>query len=826
MTHEALCEQLRLTDEDSIEALRRRLIAMARDGQIHSNRRQGYGALDRLDLIRGRVQGHRDGFGFVIPADGSDDLYLAFRQMQKVFDGDEVLVRVSGKDYKGRREAAIVEVLAHNTHQVVGRLACDAGAWFVRPDNPRITHDLLVPADKLHGATEGQFVVVAIDQQPGGRGQAVGHILEVLGDHMAPGMEIDVAIRSAGIPHMWPTEVQAEARKLPVEVAEADKQFRVDLRQLPFVTIDGEDARDFDDAVYCEAKKGGGWRLYVAIADVSHYVQIGSALDHEAQQRGTSVYFPDFVVPMLPEALSNGLCSLNPQVDRLCMVCEMTISAAGRISGYHFYEGIIHSHARLTYTQVGQALAEKAAATAGKGRVRKVLEGILPGVFRPAAEAGPMRLQLSAVVPQIDELHRLYQVLRLARDERGAIDFETTETRILFDANRKIERIVPVVRNDAHKLIEECMLAANVCAARFLEKHDVPGLYRVHEGPKAEKLENLRTFLSEIGLTLPGGDKPEPANYQKLLQSIAGRPDAHLIQTVMLRSLSQAMYQPDNKGHFGLGYTAYAHFTSPIRRYPDLLVHRAIRSVVRSNLDTKLVKRVEGATALPKNRIYPYAVGDMLRFGEQSSMAERRADEATRDVVSWLKCEFLQERVGDTFPGVVTAATGFGLFVELKELFVEGLVHVTSLPHDYYHFEPAHHRLVGERTRTTFRLGDQVVVRVVRVNLDERKVDFELIEHIPLKQKKTSRKAAAPQESRAPRSGGRGAAPAKAAAGAKSGAKSGAGRGRAKASAPAKPRAETPPAQGADTARPASKSRKRPSRSARARKAKAANKPE
>lgn len=810
MTHEALCELLNLTDEDSIEALRRRLIAMSRDGQIHSNRRQGYGVINKMDLIRGRVQGHRDGFGFVIPADGSDDLYLSFRQMQKVFDGDEVLVRAGGKDYKGRREGNIVEVLTHNTHQVVGRLFCDAGVYLVRPDNPRITHEVLIPADGLRGASEGQFVVAAIDQQPGRKAQVVGHIMEVLGEHMAPGMEIDVAIRSAGIPHLWPSDVQAEARQLPAEVAEADKQHRVDLRQLPFVTIDGEDARDFDDAVYCESRKTGGWRLYVAIADVSHYVQVGNALDKEAQQRGTSVYFPDFVVPMLPEALSNGLCSLNPQVDRLCMVCEMTISAAGRISGYTFYEGIIHSHARLTYTQVGQALAEKAASSAGKGRIRRALEGMLPGVFKAGAVTGPMRQQLAAVVPQIDELHNLYQVLRTARDERGAIDFETTETRILFDANRKIERIVPVVRNDAHKLIEECMLAANVCAAKFLEKHDIPALYRVHEGPKSEKLENLRTFLSEIGLSLPGRDKPEPRDYQFLLQSIAKRPDAHLIQTVMLRSLSQAVYQPDNKGHFGLGYTAYAHFTSPIRRYPDLLVHRAIRSVVRSERETHLVKRVEGAPLLAKARIYPYNLSDMLVFGEQSSMAERRADEATRDVVSWLKCEFLQDHVGDSFPGVVTAATGFGLFVELKDLFVEGLVHVTSLPHDYYHFEPAHHRLVGERTRTTFRLGDQVVVRVVRVNLDERKVDFELIEHTPLKQKRSSRKPAPakPKTAKSDRASGSGEARARKPRG---------GSAPAKAKASARPAASvSKAAEGEGKRRP----RKRPSKAARARRAK------
>lgn len=737
MTHEALCEVLGLVDDDSVEALRRRLIAMSRDGQLISNRRQGYAPINRLDLIRARVQGHKDGFGFAVPLAGGDDLYLSYRQMRKVFDGDEVLVRESGRDFKGRREGGIVEVLIHNTHQVVGRLFNDNGLYFVRPDNPRLSHDVLVPADRLGKAEEGQFVVVAIDQQPGRKQQPAGHVLEVLGDHMAPGMEIDVAIRAAGIPHLWPSEVQAEANSLPAEVDDADKHHRVDLRDYPFVTIDGEDARDFDDAVYCERKKSGGWRLYVAIADVSHYVTVGSALDHEAQVRGNSVYFPDFVVPMLPEALSNGLCSLNPKVDRLCMVCEMTISEAGRVSGYTFYEGVIHSHARLTYTQVGQALAEDGSAKPKARGVRKLLNKVLPKALQsePKADAGSLRKQLAHVMPHLDELHNLYKVLRAARTERGAIDFETTETRILFDKQRKIEKIIPVVRNDAHKLIEECMLAANVCAARFLEKHELPGLYRVHEGPKAEKLENLREFLGEMGLSMPGGAAPEPKNYQALLQSIEGRPDAHLIQTVMLRSLSQAVYQPDNKGHFGLGYTAYAHFTSPIRRYPDLLVHRALRYVIRSKQESKHVKRVKTAEPIAKKHIYPYDLESMLLAGEQSSMTERRADEATRDVVSWLKCEFLQDHIGDEFDGVVSSATGFGLFVELKDLYVEGLIHVTSLPHDYYHFEAAHHRLVGERTRTVFRLGDEVSVRVVRVDLDERKVDFELLEHRPGKQK-------------------------------------------------------------------------------------------
>lgn len=721
MTHEALCDLLELVDEDSIEALRRRLIAMSRDGQLLSNRKSGYGVIDKMDLVRGRVQGHKDGFGFVVPAQDGSDLYLSYREMRRVLDGDEVLARETGRDFKGRREGSIVEVLAHNTHQVVGRLYKESGSFFVRPDNARISHDILIAPDAKGNAKHGQFVVVEITQQPGRKNPPAGQVLEVLGDHMAPGMEIDVAIRAHGIPHMWPSDVQSEASQLPVEVADDDKPERVDLRKLPFVTIDGEDARDFDDAVFCERKKSGGWRLFVAIADVSHYVTIGSALDREAQVRGNSVYFPDHVVPMLPEALSNGLCSLNPHVDRLSMVCEMTISDAGKVSGYKFFEAVIHSHARLTYTQVGAALEALGPKKEGVGR--KILNKL---GFKAKPGQLPKDSPVAPVLPHVLELHNLYGALRAARTERGAIDFETVETRIMFDETRKIDQIVPVVRNDAHKLIEECMLAANVCAARFLEKHELPGLYRVHEGPRAEKLENLREFLGEMGLSMPGGDEPRPENYQALLQSIQGRSDANLIQTVMLRSLSQAKYQPDNKGHFGLGYTAYAHFTSPIRRYPDLLVHRALRHIVRSNVETKLVVRVDGAATIPRANIYPYTVADMLAMGEQSSLTERRADDATRDVVSWLKCEYLQDHVGDEFDGVVAAVTSFGLFVELKDLYVEGLVHITNLPHDYYHFEAAQHRLIGERTRQVFRLGDEVSVKVASVNLDDRKVDLEM----------------------------------------------------------------------------------------------------
>jgi ribonuclease R len=714
VTHEQMCAMLKLTDEDQIEALRRRLIAMTRDGQLISNRRDAYVRLDKIDVVRGRVQGQRDGYGFVIRADGGEDIYLHNRQMRKVFDGDEVLVRLSGEQYRGKEEGAIIEVLSRNTKQLAGRFFNEEGVQFVRPENPRITQDIIIPFGSYGGAKHGQIVVVEITQQPDKSRLPAGKVIQVLGDHMAPGMEIELAIQAHGIPSIWPVEVMAEAATLPAEVAAKDKLHRVDVRHLPFVTIDGEDARDFDDAVLCERRRGG-WKLYVAIADVSHYVAVESALDTEARARGNSVYFPDFVVPMLPEALSNGLCSLNPNVDRLCVVCEMNISDAGRITGYWFYEAVMHSHARLTYTKVSE---------------------ILQGTSDLADE---LRREHKELLPQIDLVHKLYECLRAARDERGAIDFETVETRIQFNDDRKIERIIPIVRNDAHKIIEECMLCANVCAAQFINKHNLIGLFRVHEGPTEQKLLNLRAFLSELGLGLAGGDRPAPGDFQQLLQMIQGRGDAHLIQTVMLRSLRQAMYQVENHGHFGLGYDAYTHFTSPIRRYPDLLVHRAIRSVIRSEVESSHVKRVETAKKIPSRKIYPYSVSDMLMYGEQCSRTERRADEATRDVISWLKCEYLRDHVGEVYEGRVSAATSFGLFVELNNLYIEGLIHITSLPHDYYRYEAAQHRLVGERTRKIFSLGDALVVRVVGVDLDNRKIDFELESIAKVKKSQTKK---------------------------------------------------------------------------------------
>ncbi len=704
LAHPAVCDAMQVFEEESRESVLFRLKAMCRDGQLISNRKDQFGLIEHMGLIKGRVIGHRDGFGFVKPDEGGSDLFISPRQMRQVYDGDRVLVQEAGKDHKGRREGKLVDVLERGTHKLVGRFQSRGGFGYLVPENQRITQELAVVANEHGPAYEhGQLVIAEVVRQPGKRELGQARITEVLGDHLAPGMEITVAIHNYDIPSEWPQAVQDEISAYGPEVTEASKAGRVDLRHLPLVTIDGEDAKDFDDAVYAETKKGGGWRLWVAIADVSSYVRPGTELDTEGLSRGNSVYFPEFVVPMLPELLSNGLCSLNPHVDRLAMVCEMTVSEAGNLSGYRFFEAVIQSHARLTYTTVGKILTEA-----------------------DSAEGQQLRSEHAALVPHLETLYGLYGSLRKARQARGAIDFETTETRIMFDAERKIEQIVPVERNDAHKLIEECMLCANVATARFLQKLELPALYRVHDGPKEQKLVNLRGFLSEQGLNLGGGDKPEPKDYLLLSEQITDRPDRHLIQTMMLRSMSQAVYSPDNHGHFGLAFTAYTHFTSPIRRYPDLLVHRIIRSALHSDRQDRALLRADDHQPDPAFAVQ-YEMAQVLELGEHCSMTERRADDATRDVMAWLKCEYMSNHVGGEFDGVVAAVTGFGLFVELENVFVEGLIHITGLPSDYYQFDAGKQRLIGERTRKVYRLGDRLRVRVARVDLDERKIDFELL---------------------------------------------------------------------------------------------------
>lgn len=702
-----LAETLGLHEEMDTDALRKRLRAMERDGQLLFNRRRQYVPVARADLISGRVMGHPDGFGFLIPDDGSADLFLHAKQMESIMHGDRILASVRGIDQKGRREGSVVEVLERGTEQVVGRLVIESGIASVIPDNKRLTQEILIPPDQLNQATAGQIVVAAIIEQPTRRSRPIGKILEVLGDHMAPGMEIDIAIRSHELPFEWPDAVREEADRLGHEVPEQAKEGRGDLRKVPLVTIDGADAKDFDDAVFC-TRENNQWRLLVAIADVSHYVKPGTALDKEATLRGTSVYFPGQVIPMLPEILSNGLCSINPHVDRLCMLCDIRLDDDGNILSYQFMQGVMNSHARLTYDQVAAMVVDQDAT---------------------------LRQKYAHVVPHLDNLYALYHTLHYARIERGAIDFETTETRIVFGEDRKIADIVPTIRNDAHKIIEECMILANVCAARFLKEHEMPTLHRVHAPPSTEKLEDLRTFLAGIGLSLGGGMEPEPADYARVLEQVYGRPDFHLIQTVLLRSLSQAQYSPDAEtGHFGLSHDDYAHFTSPIRRYPDLLVHRAIRHLT------------EGGTA----STFPYSHSDMQSLGEHCSMAERRADDASRDVAAWLKCEYMQEHVGEVFDGIITSVTNFGLFVELSDIYVEGLVHVTALTNDYYRFDLVRHRLTGESSGRTFRLADSIRVKVARVDLDERKIDFILADSAdkPASKRKTGKAPATARKKR------------------------------------------------------------------------------
>ncbi|MDD7805175.1 MAG: ribonuclease R [Endozoicomonas sp. (ex Botrylloides leachii)] len=699
-SHRGICRLLAIEEPKQQEAIMFRLKAMVRDGQLLQNRRGAFALIGKLDLIKGRIQGNKDGYGFLIPDERVEDLYLSAREMRQLFDGDRALARESGIDRRGRKEGQVIEVIERNTTHLVGRYMEKSGTAYIEPENKRINREVVVKPGVLV-PTIGQYVLLEIIEQPTRRSPPIGMIKEILGDRTDAGMEVDVALRAHDIPHVWPDTVEKQAAKFSHQVLEKDKKHRVDLRAIPFVTIDGEDARDFDDAVYCEPKKSGGWRLFVAIADVSHYVKVNSALDTEAKKRGTSVYFPGHVIPMLPEVLSNGLCSLNPNVDRLAMVCEMTISAKGTLSGYKFYEGLIKSHARLTYNQVWQMLSTP---------------------LNAAGEA--LRQQWKAVFPHIKSLYALYNVLKEVRNQRGTIDFDTVETRIIFGAQRKIDRIVPTERNHAHKLIEECMLCANVAAARFLEKHKVPGLYRVHEEPSMEKRLNLNSFLGSLGLSVPSG-KMKPKAIQLLLKSINERPDFPVIQTVVLRSMSQAIYSANNQGHFGLAFSAYTHFTSPIRRYPDLLVHRAIRHIIRSDVESLQVKRVN-AEPLNKKTIYPYDMNEIEALGEACSKNERRADEATRDAMNWLKCEYMQQHIGQTFKGLISSVTGFGLFVELQEIYVEGLVHISSLPGDYYQFDGIHHRLVGERTGRIFRLGDELEVTVARVSLDDKKIDFDL----------------------------------------------------------------------------------------------------
>ncbi len=682
----ALMNGLGLYEPDHEIALDRRLRAMQRAGQLVLNRRGLWCLPDKLDLKAGKVEGHRDGFGFVLMDEGGPDWMLSAREMKKVLHGDRVLVAQTGRDRKGRIEAQVVEILDAEPRYLVGRFVRESGLNVLIPTDTRFARDFFVAAGEELNAKHNQMVVAQLIDRGGFHLAARVKVTEVLGEHLAPGMEIQIAIRNYGLPHQFSPETESEIAELSPQVADIDKKGRIDLRELPLVTIDGEDAKDFDDAVYCERKKSGGWRLWVAIADVSHYVRHNSALDRDAQERGNSVYFPEYVIPMLPELLSNGLCSLKPDVDRLCLVCEMTVSEAGNLSSFRFYPAVMNSKMRFTYTRVWALLNNEA----------------------------PKNDREESLLPHLQHLHELYVALRKARDNRGALDLDTRETRIVFNEQRKIEKIVPLVRNDAHKLIEECMILANVATAKFLHKHEQGALYRVHTGPNQKKIDTLRDQLSVLRLFLGGGNEPSPLDYADLMRRIADRPDADTIQMMLLRSLTQAVYDPELAPHFGLALPAYAHFTSPIRRYPDLVVHRALKQVLRK-ADGKMAGN-DGAL--------DYQQAELSRLGSQCSTTERRADEATRDVVMWLKCEFMRDKLGSVHSGTVVSVAGFGLFVELDDVYVEGLVHVSSLRNDYYHYDAARQALIGERSAQRFTIGDRVRVQVADVDLDERKIDF------------------------------------------------------------------------------------------------------
>jgi ribonuclease R len=676
LTPDELAARLGVAKRDRA-ALEVALQSLLTSGALLRNRAGSVLVAHRIALVAGRIEGHPDGFGFLVPdAPGAASIVLSSTEMRQALHGDRASVRVTGRDARGRPSGTIVEVFPRPARRIVGRLHSEHGVLFLVPSDRRIAQDvLLAPVKGGPRARAGQVVTVELLAQPSAHAQPIGRIVEVLGEETDPGIEIEIAVRKFDLPHVFSRPALASARALPEALRAEDLAERRDLRAVPFVTIDGETAKDFDDAVYCE-RDGRGHRLLVAIADVSHYVRGDAPLDLDARERATSVYFPRRVIPMLPERLSNGLCSLNPEVDRLAMVCEMAVTPRGEIARYAFFAAVIRSRARLTYTEVWQML-DSGAAAAGR----------------------------EAVFPGLQTLYAVFQRLAEARLRRGAIDFETVETRMIFDARGRIERIVPEARNDAHRLIEECMLAANVCAGKLLIERAHPVLYRVHDVPAVEKVVALRDYLGEIGLQLGGGDAPKPKDYAGLLERIRARPDAQLLQTLVLRSLKQAVYSPDNTGHFGLAFDAYVHFTSPIRRYPDLLTHRAIKACLGG-------RRLEHL--------------DWEQLGRHCSEAERRADDASRDVESWLKCDYMKEHVGGEFSGAVTGVVPFGLFVTLDEYHVDGLVHISELGRDYFQFDAARHQLVGERSGKRYRLADRMRVKLVRVDLDTRKMDFVL----------------------------------------------------------------------------------------------------
>jgi len=682
LTFDAIATRFVLKGKPQRGKLEEQLGKMVRGGQIIMNRRNEYCLLNRVNLVAGTVIGHPDGFGFVRRDEGDEDIYLSAREMRAAFHGDRVAIRVVGQDRRGRPEGRLVEILEREVREVAGQFIRERGVGVVIPDNPKFSHRILIARGKANDAKHGDIVVARILDYPTQVEQATGEIIQVIGQPGDKGIATDIAIHAHGIPVDWPKAVREQAGKFGKDVPESAKKGRVDLRSLNLVTIDGADARDFDDAVFAEPS-GKGFRLLVAIADVSHYVEYGSPIDKQAVRRGTSVYFPDRVVPMLPEVLSNGLCSLNPKVDRLCMVCEMRVGPDGKVARSKFYDAVMRSKARLTYSQVADFLAGNKSS-----RV------------------------LGDVQRDLRNLHEVYRLFANNRRKRGAVELDIPQTRINVGKDGTVESISAMPRNDAHRLIEECMIAANVQAAKFIRKNRIAALYRVHAKPDPDRFDELRLYLTSLGIKVPHPDHVQPRDFAKMIDQVADRPDATAISMAMLRSMSHAEYTPTNIGHFGLALDAYAHFTSPIRRYPDLLVHRAIRHLIQGG----------------KPGAYTYDVPRMKQLGEITSAHERRAEDATREVEAWLKCQYMEGRVGQQYPGVITGVTNFGAFVQIPELQIDGLVHVTGLGNDYYQFDAGSQSLIGERTGKRYRLGDALDVVVARVDLETRRIDFQLAE--------------------------------------------------------------------------------------------------
>ena len=698
-SHKKLCKKFAIKDQKQQNAIEYRLKAMLKDGQLIMNKKRCYSVAKNVKLIKGTVQAKKEGHGIFVPENGKKNLYIAPKAMLNLFDGDTILARCLTRDYKSRIEAIPAEVIKRGISKIVGKYYNNKyNDGYIVAENKCNNRRINIKSSDII-PNNGEYVLAEIIEYPDEFTEATAVVTEILGYQDKPRIEIDIAIRENDIPFVWSQEALQESKKISKKITSSEINERIDLRYLPFVTIDGEDSKDFDDAIFCAKKKQGGWRLYVAIADVSHYVKVNSRLDTEAQTRGNSVYFPDYVIPMLPERLSNVICSLNPKKDRLVMVCEMTISAQGRLSGYQFYEAVIHSQARLTYTQALAFVSSKLTTNDSK---------------------------YAHIIPHIQEFYRFYQARIQHRNDKGAIQFDTTETNIIFNTHKKIRKIVPVIRNDAHKMIEEAMLCANIAAAKILLKNDMLALYRSHADISPEKQKSLADFLAGLGINISKTKKLSGKDIALLLTKAQQRTDFKIIQTVILRSMSTAEYSEVNIGHFGLGFKSYTHFTSPIRRYPDLLVHRAIKQLIRGKQDIKHTVKVSAASALAKKNNYPYKITEIHNLGVHCSATERRADIATRNTLVALKCEYAQKHIGSSFSGTVVTVTGFGLFIELDDILIEGLLHISQLPGNYYRFDKTHHKLIENNGSRVFKLGSKFQVIISKVDLEMKMIDLQL----------------------------------------------------------------------------------------------------